>query len=179
MNNVYLVNPHPEAYGGTVIVNNIADVFRKNGKEVFVTNSLEGLPKDSIIIPYGIDAAQDMIDKGYNTDVAYLADAITLGYINKIKFYFRSFNVFHYDFFYSIYCLLRDYRIENKILKRFKRIVLVSDTDIEYLKKRALKSTIFYCVPNGVNFCNVEPKLKSNKIRLGILSNWWHTTLAE
>ena len=176
---VYIGNPMPESYGVTVIVDNIASVFNKNGVKAEVIYKLEGLPKDAFIIPYGIDIALEMINKGYKTDTVFMADAFTLGYIEKIKFYLKHLNIFHYDFFYCFYCLLRDYRIETKVVKNFKNIILVSETDINYLKKRALAETTFFCMPNGANFCHVEPKTKSDIVRLGILSNWWHTTLAE
>lgn len=177
---VYVGNTQPESYGVSVIVNNLAAVLNNKGISSRVIYSLDDLPKDSLIIPYGVDMALEMINKGYNTDIVFLADAFTLGYINKIKFYLKNFNFLHYDFFYSVYCLLRDYRIETKVIKKFKKIGLVSETDINYLKNRADSDTLFYCMPNGANFCHVEPKIESNDVvRLGILSNWWHTTLAE
>ena len=176
---VYIVNHHPEAYGGKVIVENIKSVFQKKGIQTIIVDNLEGVPIDSFVIPYGTEASMEMIHKGYSTNIAYLADAETLGYINKIKFYAKNLNVFHYDFFYSIYCLIRDYRIESNILHHFKKAVLVSETDINYFKKRSFNDVIYYCMPNGANFCEVEPKTNSEIIRLGILSHWWHPTLVE
>lgn len=176
---VYIGNPMPESYGVTIIVDRIASVFKSKGYEVEVIYNMDGLSKESYIIPYGIDMALEMVEKGYKTETVFLADAYTLGYINKIKFYLKHFRIFQYDFFYTIYSLLRDYRLETKIIKNFEKIVLVSETDINYLKKRAKPSVRFYCMPNGANFSKVSPKTEADTIRLGILSNWWHITLAQ
>jgi len=176
---IYIGNPQPESYGISVIVDNLVSEFNKHGIEADVIYKLDGIPKDSFIIPYGIDFAIDMINKGYKTDVIFLADAFTLGYLNKIKFYFKRGNFLYYDLYYSIYSLLRDYRWESKVIRNFKKIALVSDVDINYLKKRAKVGTDFFCMPNGANFETVEPKTEAPNIRLGILSSWWHTTLAE
>lgn len=176
---VYVGNTQPESYGVSVIVNNLVSFFNEHGIKASVIYSLDGISKDAFIIPYGVDMAIEMIKKGYKTNVVFLADAFTLGYINKIKFYLKHLNIFHYDFFYSVYCLLRDYRIETKVIRCFKKIALVSQVDIEYLKKRSKPNTEFICIPNGANFIEVEPKTNSHHIRLGILSSWWHTTLAE
>lgn len=176
---IYIGNPWPESYGSTIIVDKLVEVFKNNGQKSEAIFKICEKPKDSFIIPYGIDMALEMIDNGYITDTVFLADAFTLGYIEKIKFYLKHLNIFHYDFFYCFYCLLRDYRLETKVVRNFKNIILVSETDINFLKKRAHPETTFYCMPNGANFCHVEPKTKSDIVRLGILSNWWHTTLAE
>lgn len=179
LRDIYIYNPMPESYGVTVIVNNIATVFEQKGANVKVIYSFEGLDKDAFVLPYGIDGALEMIKQGYKTEIVFMADAFTLGYINKIKFYIKHLRVFQYDFLYSIYCLIRDYGLETKVLKHFKKIALVSETDIDYLKRRAKTGVQFYCMPNGANFCEVSPKTQSNDIRLGILSNWWHITLAQ
>lgn len=176
---VFVGNPQPESYGVSIITNKLVQILKEKGFDAKEVYSLENLPKDAFIIPYGIDLAVDMINKGFNTDVVFLADAFTLGYRNKIEFYLKQCNIFHYDFFYSIYCLLRDYRIESNVLRNFKRIALVSEVDIKYFKKRSRPNTEFFCVPNGANFAEVEPKVFDDHIRLGILSSWWHTTLAE
>lgn len=176
---IYIHNPQPNSYGFNVIIEHFKASFEKSGYKTEVISSFDKVRKDDIIIPYGLDNAIELKKRGYKTDTIFLIDAITLGYINKIKFYLRTFNFLHYDFFYTVYCLLRDYRIESKALKYFKNIILVSNTDIEYLQKRCSNDINFFCLKNGVAFEPLVSRKDSDTIRLGILSNWWHTTLAE
>jgi glycosyltransferase involved in cell wall biosynthesis len=92
--------------------------------------------------------------------------------LNKIKHYLRVGHFFHKDFLYSIYAYLRYSLYEKQIVKRYQKVVLVSQTDIDYLRRGEDKNK-FICLRNGLNIPQfVSKKTTSNLFRIGILSVW-------
>ena len=162
------------AHGIIVIVDNLVKAFQRKGVACSHITSLKDRSKDDIIIPYGIKEATEVIRKGFKPHIAFLADAISLGYLNKIKHYLCIGHVFNYDFWYSIYGYLRYSQSEKMVSNYYKYIILVSNLDIEYMKKKYTQSKCNYiCAPNGApSIGEIKPHVKSDFFRLGILSPW-------
>ncbi len=161
-----------KANGVAVIVNNLLKYSKNLGLQIDCIGDLSGIPRTDLIIPFGPKDSMELINTEFETNYCLLVDAISLGYMNKIKHYLRVGYFFHKDFLYSIYGYLRYSLYEKKIVNSYKRVVLVSESDIEYLKKRKGQAE-FICLRNGVNFPNaISPKTKSDKFRIGILSSW-------
>ena len=74
-------------HGIIVIVENLVKAFSRKGVECIHITSLNGRCKDDIIIPYGVKESNELLERGFRAIACFMADAITLGYINKIKFY--------------------------------------------------------------------------------------------
>jgi glycosyltransferase involved in cell wall biosynthesis len=157
-----------------VIVRKFIDACISKGIQCEYITSLEGRFKDDFIIPYSSTPALELIRKGYKTKMAFLVDAYSLGELNKIRFYASKGLFFKYDFFYSIYAYMRAVVEEKKLLKHYENVMLVSQTDINYLKKISGAGAIsnYICVPNGASVVKPSTKNPSNKIRLGLLSSW-------
>lgn len=162
------------AHGIIVIVDNLVQAFKKKGVECTHITHLDGISKNDIVIPYGIKEATEIIGGGFKPQVAFLADAISLGYLNKIKHYLSIGHIFNYDFWYCIYGYLRYSHSEKKVSQYYKDIIFVSERDIEYMKQKYTQSTCNYiCAPNGApSIGEIKPHVKSSVTRLGILSPW-------
>jgi len=158
--------------GVTVIVNNLIKYCSDMDVDICHTASLKNLSYIDTIIPYGVKESKELINAGYNTVCCLLVDAISLGYLNKIKHYLRVGHFFHKDFLYSIYGYLRYSFYEKQIVKRYQKVVLVSQTDIDYLRGGEDKNK-FICLRNGLNIPQiVSKKATSDMFRIGILSVW-------
>lgn len=172
----YYIYNRGRANGIRVIVDNLIYAFHRNGIQAVEVPSLDRCPKSARVIPYGVLESWRVAKAGYKTNLALLVDAISLGYRNKIVFYLKRGLIFHYDFFYSIYGYLRYSRMERQVIKSYNYIMLVSQTDIDYLKRRCKRlgnRTTFLCVPNGVNEVEgIGEKSASDKIRIGVLSSF-------
>lgn len=164
------------AVGIRVIIDNLIRAFARHGINAFEVDTLANCPKTACVIPYGVLESWYVAKSGYETKLALLVDAISLGYRNKIVFYFKKRHIFHFDFFYSIYGFLRYSRMEKRVIKKYENVMLVSQTDIDYLKRRNQarnKSITYWCVPNGVNEVDVvRDKSVSDKMRIGVLSSF-------
>lgn len=168
------------AHGIVVIVNNLIKAFTRNGIMCERIESLNGRSADDFIIPYGVMEANELIKSGLPTKVCFPADAITLGYINKIKFYLNVNHIFNYDFFYSIYALIKYYPKEKKMIDAFDTNILVSPVDVEYFKKHFNNSDNKYIyVTNGIDLVEVAEKTQSECFRIGILSPWQSRQIFE
>lgn len=172
---LYFYTKQLDSHGVRVIVDNFAAACARANQDCQIITSLRMLfsPGD-IVISYGVKESLEVIKKGIPPTITYLTDAISLGYLNKIKFYWKHRNLFQYDFFYSIYGYLRYSRQEKLVCKRYKKIVLVSPVDINYLQNMTRQPfEKFIYVPNGVDIAQcLKPTTTSNQIRLGLLASW-------
>lgn len=157
-----------------MIFTKFISVCKKRGLDCVFIDSLDGMAKDSFIIPQGSTSALEMIKQGYKTNIVLQIDAYTLGELNKIWFYLSHGYIFCYDFPYSIYAVLAFFREEWKVVRTYHHVVMVSNEDIRFFKKVTKSKSSFLCVPNGVEVPSVSPKTKSNVIRLGLLNSWGH-----
>lgn len=168
------------AHGIVIIVNNLIEAFIRRGIDCTRIETLDGRTSEDFIIPYGVMEANELIKSGLPTRICFPADAITLGYINKIKFYFKNNHIFNYDFFYSIYALVKYYPKEKKMIDAFDTNILVSPVDINYFKKHFSKSDSKYIyVTNGIDLVEVAEKTNSDCFRIGILSSWQSRQIFE
>ncbi len=161
------------ANGVSVIIDNFIEVSRKRGLPCDKISSLKEAGCSDLIIPYGIKNSIELLSSHFPLKIALLVDAISLGCLNKIRFYFRHRYFFQYDFFYCIYAYFRYSRSEKKILRKYDTVVVVSNTDAEYLKtiEREANSRII-CVQNGAYFGSILPHAFNNTFTLGLLSSW-------
>lgn len=168
------------AHGIVIIVNNLIDAFKRNGIDCERVETLAGRTSEDFIIPYGVMESNELIDSGLPTKVCFPADAITLGYLNKIKFYLKIKHVFNYDFFYSIYAYLKYKPKEKRMVESFNTNILVSPVDIDYFKKRINPSDSKYIyVTNGIDLSEPADKTSSSVFRIGILSPWQSRQIFE
>ena len=174
---VYIYNPYEGYFAIGRTINNFHTAFVRNGIECEVVSSLDGVPKDAIVIPYATEPAVEAVKKGYKPDYVYLADAYTLGYINKLKFYLKRLDIFNYDFLYTIHAFLQDFRIERKVARSYKNIIFVSETDADYFKIKYGDGFNTMCIKAGIDNCVVAPKTASDSLRLGILATWDHPSI--
>lgn len=160
------------ANGVAVIVNNLLKYSKELNLPIDCVGSLDGIPTSDVIIPYGPKSSKELIATDYNKDYSLLVDAISMGYLNKIKHYLKVGHFLHKDFLYSIYAYLRYSAYEKKIVQSYKKVILVSRTDIEYFQKKN-STADFICLRNGANIPqNISRKSQSDKLRIGILSSW-------
>lgn len=163
---------YKKSNGVAVIVDNILKYCSAMNIAIRYVGSLENISHAETIIPYGPKESKELINAGYDTVCCLLVDAISLGYLNKIKHYLNVGHFFHKDFLYSIYAFLRYFFYEKQIVKKYKNIVLVSQADIDYLQGEKDKKK-FICLRNGLNVPKiVSEKTKSDLFRIGILSAW-------
>lgn len=172
--NIFIYHPSTGSYGIMVIVRRFINACTSKGVHCEYITSLEGRSKKDLIIPYGSTPALELIKKGYKTKIAFLVDAYSLGELNKTKFYASKGLFFKYDFIYSIYAYLRAVVEEKKLIKHYENVMLVSQTDIDYLKKLSgsRSNANYICVPNGASEVESSIKTQSDRIRLGLLSSW-------
>jgi glycosyltransferase involved in cell wall biosynthesis len=181
MNSSIYIYTAQKAHGISVIIENLIKAFSKKGFNCSHVVTLDGLSKDSLIIPFAVKEAVEVYEKGYRPFAAFLCDAISLGYRNKFKFYLSIGHVFCYDFLYSVYGYLRYSRKEKFVLNTYENTIFVAQVDIDYLKQKYPRSGCNYiCVPNGVpEVNNVLDHVPSDRLRLGILSPWESKQIIE
>lgn len=169
------------AHGIIVIVDNLVNAFQRKGVVCSHITTLNGRSVDDIIISYGVKEANEVLQKGFRPFATFMADAITLGYRNKIAFYLRHLHFFHYDFFYSLYGYMRYRRQERNVARTYKNAIFVSDEDIKYFKENYSNSNChYYCVANGApEVDNVKEHVSSSVFRIGLLSQWGLKSLYE
>ena len=169
---IYVYYPTSDSYGIMVIIRRLIEKLSIIGIDSTFINNLDGRSKNDFIIPYSTTTALELIRKGFETKLCLMVDAYSLGELNKVKFYLSKGRVFQYDFVYSIYAYLRAIIEEKLVLRAYENVMLVSQTDIEYLKTISKSSVKYICIPNGVDIPDIAPKIRSDKLRLGILSSW-------
>lgn len=172
MSKIFVYYPQTDSYGIMVIIYQFLEACKRKGIDCSYVTNIEGRKKEDIIIPVLTEPAIYLSRKGFPRKLIILIDAYTLGELNKIKFYFRHGLILKYDFFYSCYAYIKNIFQEWFVSKVYENVLLVSYTDIDYLKKFSSKKTRFLCAPNGVNRPVVSPKSTSKVLRLGILSSW-------
>lgn len=170
-----------QANGVRVVVDNLALAGQRAGLEVHKIDSLDGISKDELVLAYGVKETYELLVKGYRTDLALLVDAVSLGFMNKIIFYLKNGHIFNYDFFYSVYAWIKWRKRDKAIINHFKNAMLVSQTDIEYLKRLSPKaSCAYHLIQNGANVpATLSQHIPSEHLRLGILASWGNPVTYE
>lgn len=178
---IYIYCPYKGSYGIDVIINQLLPALERNRIPCLLVDKLDGIPTDAVVFPYTMDPAIECLKKGYKPTLFFSMDALTLGYWNKIWFYLKHLNIFHFDFAYSVAAYICFLHKEIKLCKEYKKIVLVSLTDIDYLRRisKQPKDKFIY-VANGVKIPDtIKSKTKSNALRLGLLASWGYKQMYQ
>ncbi len=165
---VYIYCNDNAGHGVDVIINNLISSLERQNIEVIRVSDITRLNKDSFIIPYSAKLAKEQIEKGFKCPIAFLVDAITLGFKNKVLNYISNF-YFCEDLLYCICAYIKYIQVEKKVIEKYQNIMLVSQTDINYLESRYPKQYLY--LPNGVDIDikHYECKKYNGKLTLGIL----------
>lgn len=172
---IYIYSKQASAHGIAVIINNLKCALDSKRINCEIINTLNiNIHGDDLVISYGIKEAIEVIEAGLPAKVTILADAVSAGSLNKIKFYFQHRHFLHYDFFYCIYEYLKYSYYEKRACKKYEKLILVSKKDIQYLCEISGEPiSKFICVANGVDIRDsIKPKSQSSKLRLGLLASW-------
>ena len=170
-----------QANGVRVIVDNLAMAGKRAGLQVHKIDSLDRISKKELVLAYGVKENYELLIKGYRTDFALLVDAVSLGFWNKIVFYLRNWHIFNYDFFYSVYAWIKWRRRDKAVINHFKNVMLVSQTDIDYLKRLSPNAgCVYHLIQNGANMpVSITQHTASDHFRLGILASWGNPVTYE
>ena len=156
-----------------VIVNNLVKYENELNLPIDCIGSLDGISTSDTVIPFGPRVSKELIATGYEKNFSLMVDAISLGYLNKIKHYLKVGHFLHKDFLYSIYAYLKYKRKEKRMVESFDTNILVSTVDIDYFKKHINPSDSKYqYVTNGIDLYDTADETFSNTFRIGILSTW-------
>lgn len=169
---IYLYYSATSSFGVNVIIDQFLKACERNSIICRPITSLDNISKDNYIIPYGIMEAWEMRNKGYLLDTVFLVDAISLGFINMVRFLLKKGRVFNWEFRHSLLAFIK-YRYEEYIIsKESNKVMVVAKADADYLRRISKSNAKFIVVPNGANFPEKNEKVKGIGLRLGILSSW-------
>lgn len=174
---IFYVDKINEKFPGiSKIIDNIIPVF----KTIKVVNSLEGITENNKeIVPVGTVAAYFYLKKYSEGGVAFIIDAYSLGYLSISKFYFRRGNILNKYFIGAALRYVKYYFIEKRIIKRFDKIIVVSEHDADYLRKN-FKTNKVAVVANGVDPVDqTKSQSKDFDFTFGILSYWGAGSLKD
>lgn len=177
---IFLYSKELSSPGIRVILDNLCRCLQKKGEKCDSITSLSQITSSDLIIPYGPKESYEIMKLGCPTALSLLVDYYSLGCRNKIMFYLKHGKIFYKDFLYSIYGYLKYHPIEMKVSRAYKHVALVSQNDINQLKKDVHISNCVL-IRNGVNHDrNIALKSKDlDKIVLGIISHWQFVSIDE
>lgn len=181
MKTISILSYNTRSIGIKVIVDAMCKVLEKKFIVRVVRNNCD-LNKEDIVIPYGPKETFYALRNGYNVPLSLMVDYYTLSIKNSFLFLIRKGYIFNkyyirWIFLYLYYFFI----IEAYIFRKCKNIMLVSQSDIDKLKKRFPLNN-YYCVPNGVVLPEeslLKKKNVTDKISLGILSVWTYGTFLD
>jgi glycosyltransferase involved in cell wall biosynthesis len=146
--------------------------IRVSFSNVEIINDLNDVSVERKIIPLGPVAAHYYLKQFKKGEVAFIIDAYTLGFWSVAKFYVKHKRFFNKHLIGALLRFIKYSYIEKKIIKSFKKIIVVSEHDAQYLRKRFNCSNI-EVVSNGADFPDIELKRKKEfDFTLGILAYW-------
>lgn len=154
--------------GFSKIINKIKDEF----VNVKIINSLDGTEGNKRIIPLGIVASHLFLKKFKRGGIAFIIDSSTLCFASMCRFYIKRRLFFNKYLIGAILRYIKYYFIERKVIRSFDIVIVVSEHDACYLKKKFNCSNI-EVITNGADFPDFSKKqFKSFNFTLGILSFW-------
>lgn len=159
------------SYGVLVIVDNIIKVGLQRDIVCRHITSLADAKEDEVVLPYGTLETVEMIKAGKTPILSLLVDAISLGVSNKFRVYTKTLQIWNKDYIYSLLRIFKWGYLDRRIAKTVKNVMVVSETDGNYMKKMNKGLNVIVC-PNGIAESAPRPHVPSNKLRLGILSSW-------
>ena len=144
-----------------------------------IIDNLSKCDKSDCILPMGIVAGLNLLKQGYYCNTIFLVDALTLGFKSTIKFSWIYSSIFRKSCILDILRLIKYTPIERKIVKKYKKIIVVSSHDQKYLEKQ-YKQSKFYTITNGVVLPSKNCIMKKKfEYTLGILHYWGCGALVE
>lgn len=154
--------------GYSKIIDNIV-LHIPNAK--IITN-LNERNKGDIIVPVGVNASLELLKNSIPSETSFLVDAPTLGFLSIIKFYFKKKKFINNEIIQMALRYVKYSFIERKLVKSYKKIVVVSNYDRDYLNKRYHCQNIF-TIANGADMPKeLLKEKKSFNFTLGFLYYW-------
>lgn len=181
MKKIIIINFNTNSPGVSVIVDELYKVLREKDFLVKIVNQLPAKEEadGAVLIPYGPKETYLLLKAGLHCDLSLMVDYYSMGLKNKFLFYLKKGKIWYKDFWRSMLAYFLYYFREKYIFSHVENFMFVSQYDIVEVKKRFSENKYFF-VPNGVNLpTQFEEKSKSDRVRLGILSNWNKVTLSE
>lgn len=175
---IYLYCKNKKSPGISVILNNLERFLLKHSVECELVDDITNLPEDAVIWPYGPRDSYDLIKTGRPLDLSLLVDYYSLGCKNKVLFYLKNGCWSYRDLYYSVFSYFRYHKREMAIIKAYKKVVLVSQKDIDTLKKETGEDK-FVLLRNGVCLDRKIKQTSSVSLRLGIISHWTRVSVDE
>jgi len=150
----------------------ILNIIIRNFGEVKVINSLDDIEIDHNIIPLGIVASSEFVDKFSKGNIAFIIDATTLGFESVLRFYIKKKKYFNPELLGALLRYIKYYFLEKKVIGNFKKVIVVSEHDANYLRRK-FKCSNISVVSNGVDLPDYSNSvIKSFSYTLGILAYW-------
>lgn len=154
--------------GYSKIIDNIV-LYIPNAK---IITSLNGINNSDTIVPVGVNASLELLKKSIPSDISFLVDAPTLGFLSIIKFYFKKKKFINNEIVQMALRYVKYSFIERRLVKSYKKVVVVSNYDRDYLKKRYHCQNIF-TIANGADMPKeLLKEKKSFNFTLGFLYYW-------
>jgi glycosyltransferase involved in cell wall biosynthesis len=146
---------------------------------VSIINDLDEVNSEKEIIPLGTVAAHFYLKKHKQGKIAFIIDAYTLGFLSVSKFYIKRGDIFNKNLIGALMRFVKYYFIEKKIVKKFKKVIVVSEHDANFLRSKFNCSNI-EVVSNGADFPDLVLKTNKNfNFTLGVLSYWGAGSLKD
>lgn len=175
---IYLYCKNKKSPGISVILNNLGESLLRHNVESKQVDDISILPSDAVIWPYGPRESYELMATGRPLDLCLLIDYYSFGCKNKFFFYLRNGCWSYRDLYYSVFSYFRYHNREMAIIKAYKKVVLVSQKDIDALKKDTGEDK-FLLLRNGVCLDRKIKQTNSVNLRLGIISHWTKVSVDE
>lgn len=163
-----------KAHGVRVIINQIA----KANENITVCHKKSDIPTGAKVIPYGLLMSKSMADDSrFSHDTAILVDAYSLGESSTLSCFWSKHYIpltlrLRMVLKYIKFCFY-----ERIVLKKYKKIMLVSWGDKEYYRRNILTKQFagkIFVIQNGVEIPSPikQKEYNSGKLVIGCLSPW-------
>lgn len=154
--------------GYSKIIDNIV-LHIPNAKIITNTDFLKG---GEIIVPVGVNASLELLKKSIPCETSFLVDAPTLGFLSIIKFYFKKKKFINNEIVQMALRYVKYSFIERRLVNNYKKVVVVSNFDRDYLKRRYNCQNIF-TIANGADMPKeLLQEKKSFNFTFGFLYYW-------
>lgn len=172
---IYIERRVTITYGIRVILEQMKDLF----DEVQVIDDVDSLPRDAVVIPYGLLASVSLWrKKKFKLYLSLMVDAYSLGLKSELCFFYMKRYVSKQFLLKHVFRYIKYLIYEYIILRNYNKVMLVSHNDYKYYLNNKLTGCYtdkIVVVPNGINIspdrhCYLQPN--SPKFRIGCLSNW-------
>lgn len=164
----YVDNINKQFPGFTLITNQILKYI----PEAEIIHSFSGRTQEDIIVPLGVVGGMHHLKTNLPKDTLFMIDAMTLNFSSTARFERKQNGIFTKNYIGNLLRLIKYTFVERRIVRQYKKIIVVSPHDCEYLTKR-YKSNKFHTVMNGASFPNsFVKKEKPFNFSLGILAYW-------